>query len=182
METSPIKDILYHQISRMPESRILKELSSGSKKGIIAEILRKCMPEITKLEGDSYENVGVFAESLSHYLLTNAMIPSQRKVTTKNTQVDVVIPDLRTLGTAPENSLVLYFAKTSDENSILESLVKLQNIQPRKEGIWVISKTRLKIPYKVFDVDGESSFASLLDDIEGFLSSKPQSKFRIFKT
>jgi len=181
METSP-KEILYHRINEMSESRILKELSSGDKKGIVAEILRGCIPEIAKFGGNQHENTGAFAESLCHYLLTNALIPSQRKITLKNIEIDVIIPDSRMLDAAPKNSLVLYFAKTSSENAILESLVKLQNIQPHKENIWVVSKTQLKIPYKTYDVDSVSSFAGLLDDIDGFLGSKPQSKFRIFKS
>ena len=181
METSP-KEVLYHRINEISESRILKKLTSGEKKGIIAEILRGCIPEIAKLGGDSHENAGVFAESLCHYLLTNALIPSQRKITLKNTEIDIVIPDSRTLDTAPRNSLVIYFAKTSSENAILESLAKLQNIQPHKENIWIVSKTKLKIPYKVYDIDSVSSFAGLIDDIDGFLRSKPQPKFKIFRS
>jgi hypothetical protein len=181
METSP-KEVLYHKINEISESRILKELSSGEKRGITAEILRGCVREIAKLDGDAHENAGVFAESLCHYLLTNALIPSQRKITLKNTEIDVIIPDSRTLGAAPKNSLVLYFAKTSSENAILESLAKLQNVQPHKENIWVVSKTHLNIPYKTYDVDSVSSFAGMLDDIDGFLRSKPHSKFRIFRS
>ncbi|MFY9300952.1 MAG: hypothetical protein WAO91_07170 [Candidatus Nitrosotenuis sp.] len=182
METSPIKEIIYHKIDEISESRILKELSSGDKKAIVSEILHKCIPEIAKLDGDVHENFGAFAESITHYLLTNALIPSQRKITIKNTEVDVIIPDSRTLDTAPENSLILYFVKTSNKQDISERLGKLQNIQPNKENIWVVSKTHLGMPYKTFDVDNISSFASLLDGIDFFLEIKPRPRFKIFKT
>jgi hypothetical protein len=179
---SPIKEILYRKIGEISESRILKELSSGDKKAIVAEILHKCIPEIIKLGGDAHENFGAFAESLTHYLLTNALIPSQRKITVKNTEVDVVIPDSHTLDVMPENSLILYFAKTSNKRDTLERLDKMQSIQPNKENIWVVSKTQLGIPYKTFDVDNVSSFATLLDDINFFLEIKPRPRFKIFKT
>ncbi|MGI0003884.1 MAG: hypothetical protein ACREAX_01165, partial [Candidatus Nitrosotenuis sp.] len=156
METSP-KDVLYRQINEISESKILKEMSSGGKKGIVAEILRRCIPEIAKLGGGQHENFGVFAESLSHYLLTNALVPSQRKITIKNTEIDLVIPDSRTLDAAPKNSLVLHFVKTADESTTLESLERLQNIQPHRENIWVVSKTQSKIPYKTYHVDEVSS-------------------------
>lgn len=178
---SPIIEVLYHEIGEISESRILKELSTGDKKAIVAEILHKCIPEITKLGGDAYENFGAFAESLTHYLLTNALIPSQRKITIKNTLVDVIIPDSRTLNTTPENSLILYFVKTSNKQDTLKRLGKIQSIQPNKENIWVVSKAQLGIPYKTFDVDSASSFATLLDDINFFLEIKPRPRFKIFK-
>ncbi len=181
MEISP-KDILYQQISEISEPKILKELIAGSKKRIIEEILHRCIPEIAKLSGNVHENFGVFAESISHYLLTNALIPSQRKIIIRNTEVDVIIPDSQTLGTHPENSLVLYFAKTTNEDLILGSLEKMHGIQPHKENIIVIAKTLLKIPYKTYCVDDISSFSKMFDDIDVFLRSKPQSKFKIFKT
>ncbi len=181
METTP-KDVLYRQISEISEPRILKELTSGDRKGIVAEILRRCIPEITKLGGDMHENFGVFSESLSHYLLTNTLIPSQRKITVKNTEVDLVIPDARALDTTPENSLVLYFAKTANKDLILESLARLHNIQPHNENILVVSNAQLKIPYKTYDSSSVLSFSELLDYIDGFLRSKPQTKFKIFRT
>jgi hypothetical protein len=182
MDTSQIKDILYRAISQISESKIQKELTSGSKSKIVTEILLRCTPDVAKIEGDMHENFGIFAESLTHYLLTNALIPSQRKIKKGDVEIDIVIPDLRTLDSAPKNSLVLYFAKTNNTKSIVESLTKLQSIQPHKENILVISKTKTEIPFKTYDVDSMSGFATMLDDIGKFLSSKPQSKFKIFRT
>lgn len=181
MEITP-KDVLYRQINEITEPRILKELTTGDKKAIVSEILRRCIPEIASLSGDSSENFGIFAEGLSHYLLTNALIPSQRKITIKNVEVDVVIPDSRTLGTSSENSLVLYFAKTSNKESILGFLAGLSDVQPHSKNILVISKDRLDVPHKTYDPSSESSFSEMLVDVEEFLRSKPQSKFKIFKT
>lgn len=182
MESSPIKDILYDTINQISESKIQTEISSGKKQKIIIEILQWCIPKITKLDGDKHENFGAFAESLLHYLLTNALIPSQRKITIKDTEIDIVIPDSRTLGSAPKDSLVLYFAKTNNIHTITESIARLENIQPHKDNIRIVAKTKLAIPYKIYDIDDASNFATILDDIDGFLASRPQSKFRIFRT
>ncbi len=182
MESSPIKDILYETINQISESRIQSEISSGNKQGIIIEILQRCIPKIEKLDGGKHENFGAFAESLLHYLLTNALIPSQRKITLKNTEIDIVIPDSRTLSSTPKDSLVLYFAKTNNIHTITESLAGLESIQPHKDNIRIVAKAKLAIPYKTYYIDGVSNFATILDDVDGFLASRPQSKFRIFRT
>lgn len=182
MESSPIKDILYDTINQISESKIQSEISSGNKQKIIMEILQWCVPKITKLDGGKHENFGAFAESLLHYLLTNALIPSQRKIIIKNTEIDIAIPDSRTLSSTPKDSLVLYFAKTNNIQTITESLARLENIQPHKDNIRIVAKAKLAIPYKTYDIDDASNFAAILDDIDGFLASRPQSKFRILRT
>lgn len=179
VESTPIKDILYDEINQITESRILQEISSKNYSKIISEILSECIPAISKLDGDIFEIFGTFAESMMHYLLTNAMIPSQRKITIKNTEIDVVIPDSRALDSSPKDALVLFFAKTSDHESIVNHLEKLQKIQPIKENIWIISKSNINTAYKTYEIE---NISTILDDINDFLGSKKQSKFRIFKT
>ncbi|MGQ0771923.1 MAG: hypothetical protein ACT4NT_04040, partial [Nitrososphaerota archaeon] len=169
-------------IAKISESKIQLEISGGNKQKIIIEILQLCIPKIEKLGGDKHENFGAFAESLLHYLLTNALIPSQRKITLKNTEIDIVIPDSRTLTSAPKDSLVLYFAKTDNTHTIAESLARLENVQPHKDNIRIVAKAKTSVPYKTYDIDDVSNFATILDDIDGFLASRPQSKFRIFRT
>jgi hypothetical protein len=180
VEESPIKSVLYCELNQISESKIQLEFSKNNHAKIIKEILDRCIPKILKIKGNSYENLGTFAESIMHYLLTNALIPSQRKVTIKNIKVDVVIPDSKTLVLSPENVLILYFVKSSDMDSVVNYLEKLQEIQPIRENIWLISKTKCA-PYKTYEIEN-TKFAAILDDINGFLVSKPQSKFRIFKT
>jgi hypothetical protein len=179
VESTIIKDILYGQINQITEPKILKEISDKNYGVAINEILSGCIPDISKLDGDSFEIFGTFAESMMHYLLTNALIPSQRKIMIKNTEVDVMIPDSRTLDASPKDALVLFFAKTSDHESIMNHLEELQKIQSVKENIWIISKSKLDIPYKTYEIE---NISTILDDINDFLDSKKQSKFRIFKT
>ncbi len=181
VESSIIKEILYSQI-RATESKIQQEIANKNYGWAIKELLDRCVPEISELDGDSYEIFGTLAESMMHYLLTNALIPSQRKITVKDTDVDVIIPDLRTLESSKKDALVLYFVKTEDQNSILKHLTKLQMIQPAKENILVIAKGSLPIPFKTFEIGNKSNFITILDEISKFVSSRSQTKFRIFKT
>jgi len=52
--------------------------------------------------GEKEEVVGVLATGLLHYLLTNALISSQRKVTYNDNELDIVIPDTKTLEKDPK--------------------------------------------------------------------------------
>jgi len=179
VESTPIKDILYDQLSQITESKILQEISNKNYSKIISEILTRCIPAISKLDGDDFEIFGTFAESMLHYLLTNALIPSQRKIAIKNTEIDVVIPDSGTLDASPKDAIILFFAKTSEQSIVTMHLKKLQKIQPIKENIWIISKSKINTSYKTYEIE---NFATILDDVNDFLLSRSQSKFRIFKT
>lgn len=177
MDSSLIKNILYEQIGQLTDAEIQTALASDNKKKTVEEILQKSIKQIIQIE-DSSENLVIFAESLTHYLLTKTLTPSQRKISVDDTKVDVVIPDVKTLKKSPQSSLVLYFAKTNDIETV-ESLARLQKIQPEKENIWVISRSDMQIPYRTYDV--VTNFAAMFDDIDRFLATKPQSKLKIFR-
>lgn len=180
MSESPIKEILYGQINSISEPKIQVEILQNNTASLIRQIIDRCYPEIIKLYGDRHENFEAFAESLMHYLLTNALIPSQRKVTLKTIEIDMVIPDIRTLVLTPKNALVIFFPKTSNANTILESLRKLEAVQPIKENIWLVQKTSLGLQYKTYEIDA-GSFCNIINDINVFCTSNIRSKFKIFK-
>lgn len=180
-EASPIKEMLYEQINSISEQKIQAEISKNNTADIISSMMNDCYPKITKLNGDTHENFEAFAESLMHYLLTNALIPSQRKVVLKSIEIDIAIPDVRTLASSPKDALVIFFPKTKNTDTILESLKRIETIQPIKENIWLVQKTSLGLQYKTYEIDNDCSFSNIINDINAFCSSKTQSKFKIFK-
>lgn len=180
-ESSPIKDILYEQIDSISEKRIQEEISKNNTTNMIREVMDSCGPKIGALDGNQHGNFEAFAESLMHYLLTNALIQSQRKVTYNSAEIDIIIPDVRTLISSPSDALIIVFPKTDNVGAILESLRKIEAVQPIKENIWLIQKTSLGIDHKTYEIDGSRSFSNIINDIGGFLSSKKQSKLKIFK-
>ncbi|TBR08685.1 MAG: hypothetical protein EPO62_06295 [Candidatus Nitrosotenuis sp.] len=180
-EASPIKEILYGQINAISEQRIQVEISKNNTVGLIKEMVANCHSEIAKLHGNQHENFEAFAESLMHYLLTNALIQSQRKVTRGTAELDIIIPDVRTLVSSPKDALVVFFPKTDDVSAILESLRKIEEVQPIKENIWLVQKTSLGLQYKTYEINRGCSFSNIMNDIGVFISTKTQSKFKIFK-
>lgn len=178
-EPSPIKDRLYHTIETVSEPKINQEIIQNNTNSIIKQIISES--NLDTLSGNPIEVIETFAESLMHYLLTNALIPSQRKITINQIDIDIVIPDIRTLGLAKKDAIILVFPKTRDLNTIRARLQKLDTIQPIKENIWLIQKSSLGLPYRTYEIDGECSFANIINDIKSETSSKIQSKFKIFK-
>src|SRR2546422_2733740 len=109
-----IKEILYNAIKNYQEHKIISDIAQGDSPHMINTLCDECMPFLQKTDGDKSEKTISFAEGLIHYLLTVALIPSQRKVTISTINVDVVVPDLSTLSSMPENALVIAFPKTND--------------------------------------------------------------------
>lgn len=176
-EPTPIKDLLYQTLETLSESYVQDKIAHDSK-GIITEIFAKS--DIDSIDGDRTENYEKFAESLMHYLLTNALIPSQRKITVDQTEVDIVIPDVRTLKTANKDAVILVFPKTSNKNAIRQRLEKIRSIQPTQQNIWLIQKSSSGFPYKTYELDNHT-FSNILDDLKDITAGKTQSKFKIFK-
>jgi hypothetical protein len=172
---SPVKDILYRALDRFS----LEKQTASKLSEFTATITEYCLPEIIKLKGSQDENLGSFAEGLLHYLLTNALIPSQRKVTVRGVEIDIAIPDARIFSTRPKDGLVVFFVKTRD--GLDERLAKMRTIQPHDENIWVVAKESMNLPHTTYEILGKGSFVHIVDDISKFASSRPQSKLRIFK-
>jgi hypothetical protein len=178
MESSQIKDILYQEIRRVTDEKIQAAISAGKRRTLIEEILKNCFKRISEIENEP-ENFVVCAEGLTHYVLTNTLIPSQRKIIVNGVEVDIVIPDSKTLINSPKDALVLYFVKANSSETV-EHLGKLQRVQPQKENIWMVSKSHVHASFKTYDV--ASDFATMFDDIDRFLAKNSRAKFKIFRT
>ena len=101
---SPVKDVLYRELTKLTEKKIQSEISKKNSSKIISEIISNCYSKILQIPGEKDENFGILAESLMHYLLTISLIPSQRKISVNNIDLDIVIPNLILLKEKPGDS------------------------------------------------------------------------------
>ncbi len=128
------------------------------------------------------ENLGVLATGLLHYMLTNAMVTSQRKVELQGVEIDIVIPDLKTLEKDPKKALIICIPKTLDKNIIKKKLTELQKIQPKKQNIWLVLTKDLGFKSKTYVIQKEeSSFSSIIYDIAQFVNLQGENKFKILR-
>ncbi|MGI0003555.1 MAG: hypothetical protein ACRD91_04995, partial [Nitrosopumilaceae archaeon] len=116
-------------------------------------------------------------------LLTAALIPSQRKITFNKVYVDIIIPDIKILGTSPRDALVVSFPKTNDVLTIKNRLADIAKIQPIKENIWLVLENEVDIGTRIYVISnkGEFLFSNIINDIIGFLTNKKQSKLKLFR-
>ncbi len=178
-----IKEILYKAITNYEEHKIVSDIAQGNSPETINTICSECMPILENIEGKKSEKIASFAEGLIHYLLTVALIPSQRKTSLNLVDVDVVIPDISTLSSSPQDAILIAFPKTSDPQSIKKRVIELTKIQPHKENILLVLDNDLILDVKTYQVNhnNKESFSNILNDIIWFTSNKKLSKLKIFK-
>ena len=91
-ESSPIKDTLYAEIDEIGQDQIHDLLKERK----FSELFEKIFDSaINKIESDMNENekYGTLAESFTHYLFTEMLIPSQRKILFEDVELDMIIPN-----------------------------------------------------------------------------------------
>ena len=177
--TNPIKDYLFNYIEK---STTIKKLVSEKKFDIIInEIVENCYDKII-LMGEKEEALGILATGILHYLLTNALLNSQRKVQHQGLELDIVIPDLKTLEKDAKMTLLILIPKSSDKKIIDEKISKLKKIQPIKENIWIVLSKEVSLDCKSFILSKENdSFSKIIFEIGQFSNVGESNKFKILR-
>ena len=126
--------------------------------------------------------VGVLATGILHYLLTNALLNSQRKVEYKGMELDIIVPDVKTLEKDSKMSLIICIPKSSDKQKIEEKISQLEKIQPSKENIWVVLSENIELDKKTFVLSKENStFSKIIFEIAQFSNVGGANKFKILR-
>jgi hypothetical protein len=179
-EPNQIKDFLFDYLKKSEKKN--QKLTSESKfTEIIDAVLENCYDKVISM-GEKEESLGILATGLLHYILTNALVSSQRKVEYDGIQMDIVIPNLKTLEIDPKKTLIICIPKTIDKNIIEQKLEQLQKIQPIKENIWLVVTKKLDFQNKTYVVEKKkASFSKIIYDIAQFVNVQGQSKFKILR-
>jgi len=177
-EENPVKEFLFEYIKNS-EKKFHQLLAQEKSNEIIDEIVSYCYDKIPNQNKE--ENLSVLATGILHYMLTNTMIPSNRKVECKGIQVDIVIPDLKTLEKDPKKTLIIYLPKTVNQKSIEENIQKLEKIQPEKHNIWVVLTKELRLESRSYFVQKEGNFSNMIFDIANFVNVQGNNKLKILK-
>ena len=178
-ESSPIKDVLYAKIDDIGQEPIHELMLSGRFSELFEKIYENTINCIDTV--NEYEKHGTVAESLTHYLFTEMLIPSQRKISFENIELDMIIPNLEELRKNNDNAIVIFFAKTSDSMQINERIQEIKKIQKKDSNIWIISKEIMNISQSAYAIE-RNSFGKFLKDAQNFIKSRKINKLNIFKT
>ncbi len=178
-EINPIKEYLFEYIEK--SEYIVKLITEKKFDIIINKIIENCYDKIISMD-EKDEAVGVLATGILHYLLTNALLNSQRKVDYQGTELDIVIPDIRTLEKDPKMTLLIIIPKSSNKKVIEEKIIQLTKIQPIKENIWVVLSENIDMDYKTFVLSKENnSFTKIIFEIAQFSNVGRSNKFKILR-
>ncbi len=178
-EVNPIKDYLFDYIDK--SNNIVNLIIEKKFDTVINEIIENCYDKII-LMGKKEEAVGILATGILHYLLTNALLNSQRKVNYQGMELDIVIPDIRTLEKDAKMTLLILIPKSSDKKIIDEKISQLRKIQPTKDNIWVVLSEDISIDCKSFVLSKENdSFSKIIFEIAQFSNVSGSNKFKILR-
>jgi len=127
------------------------------------------------------EKFGTLAESITHYLFTEMLIPSQRKISYEGIELDLVIPNTLELKKNSENAVIVVFMKTNNMKKIINKISEIKTIQQKDDNIWAISEHSIDIPQRSY-LTNKISFSEFLNDAQEFIQTKNMNKLNIFKT
>jgi hypothetical protein len=165
-----IKDILYSVIDKIGKEKLRTEINSEieiSEKRC-DEILEECKKLMENRMSE--EPLADLCEALLHFLLTASLLPSERKVNLKGTELDLVVPSLKMLKKDPDKALVIQIIRVNEELVELEST---KSIQPYDENIWLVSAGKLDTDYKNYYVGSNLfPYSRIIIDINAFLIRK----------
>ncbi|MFL6473479.1 MAG: hypothetical protein ACJ701_00525 [Nitrososphaera sp.] len=165
-----IKEVLYSTLDKIGKERIrievINEIEMSESR--CNEILEECKKKMgNELTEESLVNL---CEALVHFLLTASMLPSERKVSWKGVELDLVVPSLKMLDKSPDKALVVQIIKGESE---LRKISDAKSIQPYDENIWTVSAKHINTNYKNYYVGPRSfPFSSIILDINKFLVHK----------
>jgi hypothetical protein len=106
-ESNPIKEYLFDYLKSESIQKLTSQLQFAE---IIDDVLENCYDKVISMGGKE-EGLGILATALLHYLLTNALLSSQRKVEYSGIQIDIIMPDLKTLEIDPKKTLIICIPK-----------------------------------------------------------------------
>ena len=177
-EPNQIKDFLFDYLKKSK----IQELAIQSKFAeIIDDVLENCYDKVITMS-QKEESVGIIATGLLHYLLTNALLTSQRKIEYEGIEIDIIIPNLKTLKIDPKKALIICIPKTSDKKIIGKKLEKLKKIQPHNENIWLVTSENMDFKNETYIVKKKNtSFSKIIYDVGQFVNVQDQNKFKILR-
>lgn len=171
-----IKKLLYKQIKK--HENIIKQMIITKDNDLIIKIINLCFDQISNIDDNKTMNFTILIEGILHYVLTIALISTQRKIVYNNIEIDMIIPDIKGIINNPQNSLLLYFPKTNNLKTINNELTKYNTIQTIKKNIWIISYEPIHSVMKNYCITN-NTIKNIFNDIDKF-SKKTKNVFKIF--
>ncbi|NIP62537.1 MAG: hypothetical protein GWN01_17270 [Nitrosopumilaceae archaeon] len=175
----PIKKLAFEYLKNADDNE-LSQCMAKNTQNLISKTVEHCIQKISNINKNKNESLAVLATSILHFLLTNLLIPSQRKVNYRRLDLDIVIPDLKTLQTNPQNCLIIVIAETTNPDKINTQINRIIEIQPHVDRIWLVLGKDVDVGFRKYVVG--KNFHLIIHDMVKTIDLKKHAKLNVFRT
>jgi hypothetical protein len=113
--------------------------------------------------------LATLCEALLHFMLTASILPSERKVSLRGSDLDIVIPSTKVLVKKSDKALVIQVVR----DDLAAKVAQARSVQPRHENIWLVSAGPLQTVHRNYHVgQGNFPYTRIISDISAFLAEK----------
>jgi hypothetical protein len=172
-----VKEILYTVIDDIGREKIRADVSSNIELSskYCADILERCRHDLGDEAND--ETLGMLCESLLHFMLTATLLPSERRVIVQGTELDIVVPSVKSLARNPDKTLVIQFIKTDADTARINQVMMLQK---NLENLWIVSARKTEYEGRNYYLGSTKfEYSSIIRDIQIFLARKGGSSLKM---
>ena len=168
--TTDVKDILYSSINEIGKKKIRIDITSNidACTKYCTDIIRMC--KIRMGTEANEETLVTLCEALLHFMLTESLLPSERKVRVRDADLDIVIPSTRILSKTPNAALVIQMIIGND---LAAKIKQAEKLQPHCENIWLVSAKPIKVDHRNYNLESECfPYSHIITHINEFLAEK----------
>lgn len=161
--------IVYGHVAGVGEARARRELCSPSAGAFLSGAARACLPRVRALGAGAAGDCALVTVLL-HYALSAAAIPSHRKVRARCLEVDIVVPDARTLAAAPARALVVCVPEDASARGVEAAAAAASRVLPRENVVAAICPSAAGVRAEAYSVE-DGTLGGVIARARGFLES-----------
>lgn len=173
MSGEDIKKILYDAVDSVGRDEM--QIAINSDASTSRQYITKFVSAYRSATSDVNGDATVFLEAMMHLMLTISGIPSERKVSMGNEELDIVIPSLKAMIKDPHKSLAIFIVD-SDPSA------QIQLLQANCAGVnsWVISCRPVTSTWRNYSMENGLSVSEIIVDLKSFLEANGIRTLRLF--
>ena len=175
-----IKGIVSNEIKKIKQDELSVLVNSQNCDQVVNDISKSIIPIVNNYSKNVSNDNHIMYKTITsilHHLLTICIIPSQRKITYKEEEIDIVIPNLKALIKEPSKTLMIIIIENAEDdvNAIKSKIQRLLRIIPskdKKKNLWLISRQEMDVIELMKDSSSEKENDIYHADIKIFVVGK----------
>jgi hypothetical protein len=181
-DKADLVSVVYDAINEIGKQKIRSDVISNIK--IADEYIQRLFSRSSEQFSNKLDSNSLITmfEILLHFMLTACTIPSQRKVKISHHTVDLVIPNLHTLSTNPNDALLIQFIRSDKDMTTIDEIISLLKLKTEDLNMWLITTLDLhgNGSTHVINLSGSKIDCShIIRDIDIFLKERRDKSFRL---